>query len=162
MSRSYSRNFSRIGFVVHPWQSCLSVIRSDFCFISWPSIIIHHWYTPETEEKSKLWSSSGEGYSIGRNGNGRHFPVYTKGDIHQLPGEGQKGHRTLLCQVIGPIRIRSAPLLKLSNWSNEITNCPTTILRIIQICHRVSSFCVPNLKNYTPSRYLSRIFFRWV
>jgi len=53
-------------------------------------------------------SEEGEDCPIGRKGDGHRFLGFTRCDLHRLPGEGQNGHRAVLCRVIGPIRRRIA------------------------------------------------------
>ena len=72
-----------------------------------------HWYTPETKEQSKHWTSLGErapkkaktilSCPIGRKGNSHRFLGFTRCDLHRLLGEGQNGHRTVLCRIIGSV-----------------------------------------------------------
>jgi len=42
------------------------------------------------------------------------FLGFTRCDLHRLPGEGQNGHRAVLCRIIGPIRRRIAENKNLS------------------------------------------------
>jgi len=49
-------------------------------------------------------SEEGEDCPIGRKGDGDRFLGFTRCDLHRLPGEGQNGHRAVLCRIIGPIR----------------------------------------------------------
>jgi len=70
-----------------------------------------HWYTPETKSPTVetvdftrlTCSEEGEDCPIGRKGDGHRFLGLTRCDLHRLPGEGQNGHRAVLCQIIGPI-----------------------------------------------------------
>jgi len=50
----------------------------------------------------------GEDCPIGRKGDGHRFLEFTWCNLHRLPGEGQNGHRAVLCRTIGPIRRRIA------------------------------------------------------
>jgi len=51
-------------------------------------------------------SEEGEDCPIGRKGDGHSFLGFTRCYLHQVPGEGQNGHRAVLCRIIGPIRRR--------------------------------------------------------
>jgi len=61
-----------------------------------------HWYTPETKEQSKQWTSPGEPGpkkaktvpSVGK-GMATVFLELTRCDLHRLPGEGQNGRRRI-------------------------------------------------------------------
>jgi len=75
----------------------------------------NHWYTPETKEQSTQWTSPGEpapkkAKTLPSAGKvmATVFLGFTRCDLHRLPGEGQNGHRAVLCRIIGPIRRRIA------------------------------------------------------
>jgi len=68
-----------------------------------------HWYTPETKEQSKQWTSPGEPAPK------KAKAVPSAGKVmatvfwdSQGEGEGQNGQRAVLCRIIGPIRRRIA------------------------------------------------------
>ena len=66
-----------------------------------------HWYTLETKKQSKQWTSTSEcapTCPIGWKGDVHRSVGLTRCDLHRLHGEGQNGHRALLCRIIGPIR----------------------------------------------------------
>ena len=115
-------------------------------------------------------SKEGEDCPVGRKGYGRRFLGSTRCDLHRLPGEGQNGHRALLCRIIGPNRRRIAqkmapfgeeknctstmttrrlkpPPLPWPNWSNFTTNC-CPIHRILQIWPR-ATFFVSKLEKFS-------------
>jgi len=65
--------------------------------------------TVETVDSTRrTCSEEGEDCPIGRKGDGHRFLGFTRCDLHRLPGEGQNGHRAVLCRIIGPIRRRIA------------------------------------------------------
>ena len=51
-----------------------------------------------------LPAEEGEDCPIGRKDDGHRFLGFTRCDLHRLPGEGQNGHRALVCLNIVPIR----------------------------------------------------------
>jgi len=104
-------------------------------------------------------SEEGEDFPIGRKGDGHPFLGFTRCDLHRLPGEGQNGHRAVLCRIIGPIRRRIAEntakkkvffqydnarahtsALAKAKLVELGTNC-YPIHHILQIWPRVTSFC---------------------
>jgi len=60
-------------------------------------------------------SEEGEDCPIGRKGDGYRFFGFTRCDLHRLPGEEQKGHRDVLCQIIGPILAKKKVLFHHDN-----------------------------------------------
>lgn len=75
----------------------------------WRCLAWIHWYTIKTKEQLKQWTSpgepeEGEACPISRKGDGHRFLGFRRCDLYRLPGEGNNGHRTLLCLIIGPIQ----------------------------------------------------------
>jgi len=65
--------------------------------------------TVETADFTRrTFSEDGEDCPIGRKGDGHRFLGLTRCDLHRLTGEGQSGHKAVLCRIIGPIRRRIA------------------------------------------------------
>jgi len=106
----------------------------------------------------RICSKEGEDCPIGRKGDGHRFLGVTRCDLHRLPGEGQKGHRAVLCQIIGPIRRRiaenkapkkvfhhdNAPVHPSALAKAKMVELGYDLLlihKILQIWPRVTSFC---------------------